>query len=269
MSSMAAIQRPDAASNANADTLPTRRPSIAGSVPAQTADAPSSRTSVRGAGSTSPPVTAPVPDTHAGPDPSTAATATVRPIGDMLNRGRLRRRVTMPFTRSLVLGITVAAVATPVFAQTNPATAAAKAQFGMISGSLTKTAEKVPENLYTFKATPEVRSIAQLIGHVADSQFGICASAAGEKPPQSGIEKSKTSKADLSKALADSIAYCNTVFDGMNDQKGMEVTKFFTGPTPRLFVLAFNTAHSNEHYGNLVTYMRLNKIVPPSSEGQK
>jgi uncharacterized damage-inducible protein DinB len=174
----------------------------------------------------------------------------------------------MPFTRSLVLGIAAVALATPAFAQSNPATTAAKAQFGMISGVLAKTAEKIPENLYAFKATPEVRSIAQLIGHIADSQFGICASAAGEKPPQSGIEKSKTTKADLSKALTDSIAYCNTVFDGMNDQKGMEVVKFFTGPTPRLFVLAFNTAHSNEHYGNLVTYMRLNKIVPPSSEGQ-
>ena len=95
----------------------------------------------------------------------------------------------------------------------------------------------------------------------------MCAAAAGETAPQSGIEKGKTSKADLSKALNDSIAYCNKVIDGMNDQKGMEVIKFFTGPTPRLFVLAFNVAHSYEHYGNLVTYMRLNKIVPPSSAG--
>jgi uncharacterized damage-inducible protein DinB len=156
-------------------------------------------------------------------------------------------------------------LATPAFAQ-NPATAAIKAQFGMISGVLGKTAEKIPENLYTFKATPEVRSIAQLIGHIADSQFSICAAAAGEKPAQSGIEKSMTAKADLSKALAESSAYCNKVIDGMTDQKGMEIVKFFTGDTPRLLVLSFNVSHSYEHYGNLVTYMRLNKIVPPSSE---
>lgn len=174
----------------------------------------------------------------------------------------------MQVTRSLGLAVVIAALAAPAVAQTNPATAAAKAQFGMISGVLAKTAEKVPENLYAFKATPEVRSIGQLLGHIADSHFSICAAAAGEKPPQSGIEKSKTTKADLSKALADSSAYCNTVLDGMNDQKGMEVIKFFTGPTPRLMVLGFNVAHSYEHYGNLVTYMRLNKIVPPSSEGQ-
>ena len=171
----------------------------------------------------------------------------------------------MRLMRSVCTCAVVLAFASPVFAQ-NPATAAVKVQFGMISGVLARTAEKIPENLYAFKATPEVRSIAQLIGHVADSQFGICAAAAGEKPAQSGIEKSVTTKAELTKALVDSSAYCNKVIDGMTDQKGMEIVKFFTGDTPRLLVLTFNIAHSNEHYGNLVTYMRLNKIVPPSSE---
>ena len=171
----------------------------------------------------------------------------------------------MSLTRSVCTAFAVFAFASPALAQ-NPATAATKAQFGMISTVLNRTAEKIPENLYSFKATPEVRSIAQLIGHVADAQFMMCAAAIGEKPPQSGIEKSMTAKAELSKALADSSAYCNKVIDGMTDQKGMEIVKFFTGDTPRLQVLGFNIAHSNEHYGNLVTYMRLNKIVPPSSE---
>ena len=111
-----------------------------------------------------------------------------------------------------------------------------------------------------------MRSIAQLIGHVADSHFGICAAAAGEKPAQSGIEKSMTTKAALSKALADSSAYCNKVIDGMTDAKGMEIIKFFTGPTPAADGAHLQHRHSYEHYGNLVTYMRLNKIVPPSSE---
>ena len=65
----------------------------------------------------------------------------------------------------------------------------------------------------------------------------MCAAAVGEKPTQSGIEKSMTAKAALSKALADSSAYCNKVIDGMTDQKGMEIVKFFTGDTPRLMVL--------------------------------
>lgn len=174
------------------------------------------------------------------------------------------------FTRSLgTAALIVAVAALPAAAQSNPSTAAVKAQFNGIAGNLAKTADKVPENLYSFKATPDVRSIGQLIGHIADANFSICSAAAGEKAPQSGIEKSKTSKADLSKALNDSIAFCNTVIDGMNDQKGMEVIKFFTGPTPRLNVLTFNIAHAYEHYGNLVTYMRLNKMVPPSSEPSK
>ena len=94
----------------------------------------------------------------------------------------------------------------------------------------------------------------------------ICGAAGGEKPPQSGIEKSMTTKAQLSKALAESSASCDKVIAGMDDKKGMEVVKFFTGPSPRLNVLTFNIAHSYEHYGNLVTYMRLKGIVPPSSE---
>ena len=82
---------------------------------------------------------------------------------------------------------------------------------------------------------------------------------------KSGLVRS-TTKAALSKALNDSIAYCDTVIAGMADARGMEVTKFFTGPSTRFGVLAFNTAHAYEHYGNLVTYMRLKSIVPPSSE---
>lgn len=174
----------------------------------------------------------------------------------------------MKYTSVLTLAMllatsSVAAAQTPA----NPMQASMKSMYDSVKGYLAKTAEKVPEDLYSFKPTPEVRSIGQLIGHVADSQFGICASAAGEKPPQQGIEKSATTKAALAKALNESNAYCDKVIASLDDKKGMEVVKFFTGPTTRLGVIAFNTAHSYEHYGNLVTYMRLKGIVPPSSEG--
>jgi hypothetical protein len=94
----------------------------------------------------------------------------------------------------------------------------------------------------------------------------MCSSAAGTKPPQSGLEKSATTRAALIKALSDGVAYCQSVMDGMTDQKGSEAVPFYFGPTPRLGILFFVTTHTYEHYGNLVTYMRLNKIVPPSSE---
>ncbi len=160
----------------------------------------------------------------------------------------------------------VAAAPSPAGAQ-DVYSKAAKAQFDMIKGNLSKTATKVSEDLYAFKPTPDVRSLGQLIGHVADANFMICSVAAGEKPPQGGFEKGKTAKADLSKALNDSIAYCDKVIAGMDDKKGAEIVQFFGAPTPRLGVINFNIQHCNEHYGNLVTYMRLKGVVPPSSEG--
>ncbi len=163
----------------------------------------------------------------------------------------------------------VAMLATPslALAQGNPMQTSVKAAWDSLKGNLAKTAEKVPEDLYNFKPVPDVRSLGQLIGHISDAQFSMCAAAAGEKPAQSGIEKSATTKAALSKALNDSIAYCDKVIADMGDAKGLEVTKFFLGQTTRHGILSFNTAHSYEHYGNLVTYMRLKGIVPPSSGG--
>lgn len=152
----------------------------------------------------------------------------------------------------------------------NPMTANAKVQFGALSGFVVRSAEKVPEDLYSFRATPEVRSMAELFGHVADAMFTMCATAVSAKPPRTGIEKAVTGKAALVGALKEAVSYCNTVYDGMTDQKGStETVPFYFGPTPRLSVLYFVVTHTYEHYGNLVTYMRLKNIVPPSSEPAK
>jgi uncharacterized damage-inducible protein DinB len=156
------------------------------------------------------------------------------------------------------------------FAQTaNPLTANAKIQFGALTGFVVRSAEKVPEDLYSFRATPEVRSMAELFGHVADALFAMCSTAAGSKPPRTGIEKVVTTKPALIAALKEGVSYCNTVYDGMTDQKGLETVPFYFGPTPRLSVLYFVVTHTYEHYGNLVTYMRLKNIIPPSSEPAK
>jgi uncharacterized damage-inducible protein DinB len=156
-----------------------------------------------------------------------------------------------------------------VVAAQSPLMDSVKAQFGSVKGVLLKTAEKVPEPIWAFRPTPEVRTFAQIVGHIADANMMICGAAAGEKATPLNAEKTMTTKDQLSKALADSIAYCDKVMTAMDDKKAMETVKFFIGGmTPRAMVFAFNTAHDYEHYGNLVTYMRINKIVPPSSEGQ-
>jgi uncharacterized damage-inducible protein DinB len=154
----------------------------------------------------------------------------------------------------------------PAGAPANPVSTGSKMMFQMVSGYLTRSAAKVDESLYSFKPTPEVRSLGQLFGHVADDNYAICASAVGEKPPVEGIEKSKTTKAELVQALADSIAYCNKAYGTLTDVSGAEVMSFFGQKLARVSILDFNVAHDYEHYGNLVTYMRLKGIVPPSSE---
>jgi uncharacterized damage-inducible protein DinB len=169
-----------------------------------------------------------------------------------------------------VAALFAAAPATSWAQTANPMTANAKIQFGALSGFVVRSAEKVPEDLYSFRATPEVRSMAELFGHVADAMFAMCSTAVSAKPPRTGIEKSVSKKAELVAALKEAVTYCNTVYDGMTDQKGSsETVPFYFGPTPRLSVLYFVVTHTYEHYGNLVTYMRLKNIVPPSSEPAK
>jgi uncharacterized damage-inducible protein DinB len=163
--------------------------------------------------------------------------------------------------------VLIAALAVPGTASAQDRlTAGARTQFNNIHGLVARTAEKIPEDLYSFRATPEVRSVVELLGHITDSYFSICATANAAKPPRAGIEKSVKTKGEMIKALIEGAAYCESVFGAMNDKKGVETVQFFFGPSPKLSVLYFVTTHAYEHYGNLVTYMRLKGIVPPSSE---
>lgn len=172
-------------------------------------------------------------------------------------------------TRTL-LAAALAALFVPAtaLAQQNPFVDAAKAQLTTIKNNVIRTAEKVPEDLYEFKPTPDVRSLGQLIAHIADGNFGICGAGATMKPPMSGIEKSTggKGKAALQKALAASFEFCESAWASMDNTRSGEVVKTFLGTQPRFSTLTFNTSHVWEHYGNLVTYMRLKGIVPPSSE---
>ena len=136
----------------------------------------------------------------------------------------------------------------------------------MLSGEVIAAAEKMPEENYSFKPTPDVRSFGQLVGHVADSQYFFCSTATGETTPVSKAEKSKTAKADLVAALKEAVAYCNKAYAAMTDANGSQMTKLMNFDVAKLTVLSVNTAHAYEHYGNMATYMRLKGIVPPSSE---
>lgn len=159
------------------------------------------------------------------------------------------------------------AAPTPVAApQSDPLSKFNKRAYGQVKDWVLRSAEKVPEENYSYKPTEAVRSFGQIIGHVADAQYLFCSAVVGEKNPALKIEQTKTSKADLIAALKDSFAYCDKAYDGMTDASGIQMVKFFGNDLPKLSVLSVNIAHASEHYGNIVTYMRLKNIVPPSSE---
>jgi uncharacterized damage-inducible protein DinB len=166
--------------------------------------------------------------------------------------------------RSLL--ICLLATAAAASAQENPLSAFNKRAYGQIKSWILASAEKMPEENYGYKPTDTVRSFGQLIGHVSDAQRMFCSAVLGEKLPGPGIEQSKTSKADLIAALKETYAFCDKAYNGMTDANGTQTVKLFASDVPKLSVLSVNVTHSAEHYGNIVTYLRMKNIVPPSSE---
>jgi uncharacterized damage-inducible protein DinB len=166
------------------------------------------------------------------------------------------------------LGLTLALFAAVALAQ-NALSTDAKTTWGMVKNNVLRAAEKMPEENWSFKPVPEVRTYGQIVAHIADAQFMMCSAALEEKREPVRVEKTKTTKAEIVAALQDSIKYCDGAFDALTDAKGAEVVKMFGRERPRLGVLSFNSLHSYEHYGNLVTYLRMKGIVPPSSEPRK
>ena len=140
-----------------------------------------------------------------------------------------------------------------------------RSAWAAISGNLIAAAAKVPESDYSFRPTAEVRSFGQLVGHVADAQFTFCRQLFPEAKVPSGAEK-LTSKAELLNALKNSVGFCTAVADRVSDQDSAQQVKMFGRDRAKSTVLWANIAHSNEHYGNIVSYLRLKGIIPPSSE---
>jgi uncharacterized damage-inducible protein DinB len=172
---------------------------------------------------------------------------------------------------SLCLAATLAAAA-PAWAQAGAqptsAVATSRMLWEQLSGWITTAASELPESTYAFRPTPEVRSFGQLVGHVAGAQYLICGAAMGEAPrKEDDIEKTTTTKADLVAALKASNEHCAKAY-AQTDKAAQGQTKLFGEDRTRLYALMLNATHDGEHYGNIVTYLRLNGIVPPSSRQQ-
>jgi uncharacterized damage-inducible protein DinB len=139
---------------------------------------------------------------------------------------------------------------------------------------IARTAEKMPEEFYGIRpgAQPEVRTFGQLIGHLSNFNYRWCSDAKGEKNPMEETDFEKlTDKASLVKALNIALTYCDGAYAMLTDENSKDIVQGTRddgtkAPVMRISRLISNLAHNNEHYGNLVTYMRIKSIVPPSSE---
>ena len=150
--------------------------------------------------------------------------------------------------------------------------ATAKAMHATIRRDLAEAAEAMSAEDFGFKPAPEIRSFAQLVGHVVNANFFFCSQAKGEAAPTTGNFERVADKAALIKGLTDALAYCDAVYELTTDADFNQAVTLngFPGMNPttattRGAVLMFNTTHNNEHYGNIVVYLRLKGKVPPST----
>ena len=161
----------------------------------------------------------------------------------------------------------------PAAPNSNPITSALRDAWDGAKRNFRRSADVMPEAKYSFKPVDSVRSYGAILAHVAGAGYEFCSAAKGEKTPhaEDEFEKNAKSKADIVKALDGSIAYCDEVYKTLDDKKAAEmVGGAFGGPQgARAANLIGNTNHFNEHYGNLVTYLRINGLVPPSSAPQR
>jgi uncharacterized damage-inducible protein DinB len=166
--------------------------------------------------------------------------------------------------RSVILLAVV--TASPLLAQSRSADSEVRDQWTTVSNYIARSAAAVPESSYTYKPVATVRSFSQLVAHVAGSQMMFCATALGETvPAEDAFEKRTMSKAELVKALDESNAYCARAY-AVDPGALSGAVKMFGQQFTKGGVLVMNATHDNEHYGNIVTYMRMLGMVPPSSQ---
>jgi hypothetical protein len=173
----------------------------------------------------------------------------------------------------------VFAVTAPLAAQgpaqpgANPISQAVRDGWAAAKRNVSGSATLMPADKYGFKPVDSVRTYGQLLAHIAGANYVFCAAARGEKPPhaEDAFEKSATTRDAIIKALNDSLAYCDAAYMALTDRSAAEIVEgpFGSAKTARIAALIGNTGHLQEHYGNLVTYLRINGLVPPSSAPQQ
>ena len=165
----------------------------------------------------------------------------------------MKRRVIITACCSLLLAPAAIARSQATAAQPSRADEGSQAlrrSFGQVSAWVTRAAELVPADKYTYRPAPSVRTFGELIAHMADGYAYYCAAATRANVEWSdAIEKGKTDKATVQAKLAQALRTCNSAY----------------ASAPNGRALIENFGHTNLHYGNVITYMRMLGLVPPSS----
>ena len=171
----------------------------------------------------------------------------------------------------LLVGIAVAMAAT---AQTmpdmkeNPIAASGARAYASIAGNITKSIDKMPADKFGYRATDDTRTFAQLVGHIANANYTYCGVVTGGKAPDN-YEKNASTKEALAAGWKGANEECTKAWSTMTDKGLAEMKKMGQREVPAAQVMFGNISHTNEHYGNLVTMFRLNKMVPPSTEASQ
>src|SRR5688572_25816512 len=143
-----------------------------------------------------------------------------------------------------------------------------KREYIRVVMNITDEAERMPEEHYNFRPTPDIRSYGELMGHVANSQFSICSVLRKIPNPNRGnnLEKTVTTKAGWVKAVKDSFAHCDPFFMNITHEQVLEYVTEGEGELTRGGSIAHFLAHGNDVYGYAAVYMRLKGLVPPTTE---
>ncbi|MSO57215.1 MAG: DinB family protein [Acidobacteria bacterium] len=160
------------------------------------------------------------------------------------------------------------APAAPQAGQKVPLNEGLRRAYNGIKLNLTEAAQKLGEADYNYRPSPDIRGFGGQLAHVANAQFNACAAARGMANPYQGqnLEQTKTTRADIIAALADSFAFCDSAFATLTDQSAIEFVRQGMNEVARGSVLANLISHGNEEYGILTVYLRTKGLVPPSTE---
>ena len=142
----------------------------------------------------------------------------------------------------------------------NPLTTTLSIFRSNMQDKITNAADAMPESKYSYRPTKDVRSFGEIVTHLADISYILCSNAKGEATPATATAKG--SKTEIVAYLKGGFRYCDGVYSGFTDAHLNDPADFFGTKTNKMFILTQVGNHDALHYGNLVTYLRLNGLVP-------